>query len=169
MLRCCIQLDHRFRHRGQRRGGALLIALTLLALGAALLAGSSASAHSAARAESSREAGLLAEAESRAALAEFMAGWSGVQDAIAVGNGAVSSIGPRHRGFGGALVLTQLRLQRLTSSRFVLAADCQVGPDDAVLARRRVYLLLERALQIDSTAPILPPAPLGRWSLADIY
>jgi hypothetical protein len=164
-----MQLGHNRWHRRSRRGAALLIALALLALGAALLAGSSASAHSAARAEASREASLLAEAESRAAIAEFMAAWNGVQDAIAVGGGAASSIGPRHRGFGATLVLTQLRLQRLSSSRFVLAADCQVGPDDAVLARRRVYLLLERGLQIDSTTPILPPAPIGRWGLADTY
>jgi hypothetical protein len=78
-------------------------------------------------------------------------------------------VGPRHRGFGGALVQTRVRLLRLTGSRFVLAADCQVGPDDAVQARRRAYLLLERALQIDSTAPILIPAPITRWGLADLY
>lgn len=155
-------------HRS-RRGGALLIALALLALGGALLAGSSASARSAARAESSREAALLADAESRAAIAEFMSAWSGVEDALTVGAGMVSTTGPRHRGFGAALVDTQLRLQRLTQSRFVLAAECHVGPSNAVLAQRRMYLLLDRALQIDSTAPILPPAPVARWSLADIY
>jgi type II secretory pathway pseudopilin PulG len=153
----------------RREGGALLVALALLALGAALLAGSSSAARAAARAESSREAQVLAAAEVRVALAEFLTGWGGIQDALTVGSEMVDTVGPRHRGFGGALVQTRVRLLRLTGSRFVLAADCQVGPDDAVQARRRAYLLLERALQIDSTAPILIPAPITRWGLADLY
>ncbi len=153
----------------RRRGGALLVALALLALGAALLAGTSSAARAAARAESSREAQVLAGAEVRVALAEFLTGWSGVHDALAVGSELVDTVGPRQRGFGGALVQTRMRLLRLTGSRFVLAADCQVGPDDAVQARRRAYLLLERGLQIDSTAPILTPAPITRWGLADLY
>lgn len=164
-----MQPDPELGANRRRDGSALLIALALLALGAALLAGSSASARSAARAESSREAVLLADAESRVALAEFMKGWGGGEDAILVGGGSISTIGPRHRGFGGAVVQTELRLQRLTSSRFVLAAECQVGPAAAVLARRRMYLLLERAVQVDSTVPILAPVPIRRWSLADIY
>ncbi|MDB4888883.1 MAG: hypothetical protein JWL61_738 [Gemmatimonadetes bacterium] len=153
----------------RRKGGALLIALALLALGAALLAGTSSAARAAARAESSREAQVLAAAEVRVALAEFLTGWGGVHDALAVGSEMADTVGPRRRGFGGALVQTRMRLLRLTSARFVLAADCQVGPDDAVQARRRAYLLLERALQIDSTAPILPPAPITRWGLAGLY
>jgi hypothetical protein len=153
----------------RRRGGALLIALALLALGAALLAGSSALARSAARAETSHEATLLAVAESRVVLAEYMTAWGASEDALAVGQGLVTTMVPRRRGLGASVVQTRLRLHRLTQLRFVLAADCQVGPDDAVLARRRVYLLLERALQTGSTAPILPPAPISRWSLADTY
>ncbi|MEO5814309.1 MAG: hypothetical protein ABIT20_03405 [Gemmatimonadaceae bacterium] len=152
-----------------RRGGALLVALALLALGAALLVGTSSSARAAARAESSREAQVLAAAEVRVALAEFMTGWSGVHDALSVGAAVVDTVGPRQRGFSGAIVQTRVRLVRLTALRFVLAADCQVGPDDAVMARRRAYLLVERALQIDSTAPILPPVPIARWSIADLY
>jgi hypothetical protein len=153
----------------RRHGGALLVALALLALGAALLVGTSSAARSAARAESSREAQVLAGAEVRVALAEFMTGWSGVHDALSVGAEVVDTVGPRQRGFGGAIVRTRVRLVRLTATRFVLAADCQVGPDDAVQARRRAYLLVERALQIDSIAPILPPVPITRWGLADLY
>ncbi|MEO8335298.1 MAG: hypothetical protein ABI664_10015 [bacterium] len=148
---------------------ALLIALALLTLSAALLVGTSSAGRTAARAESSREAHVLAGAEVRVALAEFLTGWGGVQDALPVGADAIDSAGPRQRGFGGATVRTRLRLLRVSPQRYVLAADCQVGPDDAVQARRRVYLLLERGLQIDSTAPILPPAPITRWGLADLY
>ncbi|MEP6729324.1 MAG: hypothetical protein ABJE10_01735 [bacterium] len=152
-----------------RRGGALLIALALLALSAALLVGTSAAARTAARAETSHEAAMLAVAESRVVLAEFMTGWGGGQDALAIGGDQLTTVGPRQRGLGDAMVLTKMRLHRLTQYRFVLAADCQVGPDDAVLARRRMYLLLERALPIDSTMPSSPPVPIGRWSLADVY
>jgi type II secretory pathway component PulK len=157
------------RPRRPRNGGALLVALALLALGAALLAGSSALARSAARAETSHEAALLAVAESRVVLAEFMAVWGAGEDALAVGQGRVTTVGPRRRGFGSTVVQTRLRLLRLTQLRFVLAADCQVGPDDAVLARRRVYLVVERALQAGSTLPTLAPAPISRWALTDIY
>ena len=59
MSRCTMQLDTDAHVRHQRRGGALLVALALLALGAALLAGTSAAARAAARAESSREAQVL--------------------------------------------------------------------------------------------------------------
>jgi hypothetical protein len=169
MSRCIMHLGTDASARQSRKGGALLVALALLALGAALLAGTSSAARAAARAESSREAQVLAAAEVRVALSEFMTGWSSVHDALPVGSDLVDTVGPRQRGFGGSIVQTRMRLLRLTGLRFVLAADCQVGPDDAVQARRRAYLLLERALQIDSTAPILPPAPVTRWGLADLY
>lgn len=152
-----------------RRGGALLIALALLALGAALLAGSAEAARSAAQSVRSHEAALLADAESRAAVAEFMAGWSQAADALPVGAGLDAIVGPRRRGSGAAIVLTRLRLQRLSPARFVVAVDCQVGPAAAVLARRRLQILLERPARADSTAPIRPPEPIGRWSVADLY
>jgi hypothetical protein len=169
MLRSTMPSDIDLGMRRHRRAGALLVALALLALGAALLVGTSAAARAAARAQSSREAQVLAAAEVRAALAEFMTGWNGLHDALAVGAEVIDTVGPRQRGFGGAIVQTRVRLLRLSGARFVLAADCQVGPDSAVQARRRAYLLLERGLQIDSTAPILPPAPIMRWGLADLF
>ena len=164
-----MRLGPEHRPSPRRNGSALLIALALLALGAALLAGSSALARSAERADTSHEAALLAVAESRAVLAEYMVVWGASQDALAVGQGLLNTVGPRRRGFGATVVHTRLRLLRLTQMRFILAADCQVGPDDAVLARRRVYLVVERALQAGSTLPIPPPAPISRWSLVDTY
>jgi len=157
------------RGRRRRTGGALLLALGLLAMVAALLVGTSSAARSAARAESSREAQVLAVAEVRVALAEFLNGWSAAYDALAIGAGVVDTVGARQRGFGGATVTTRVRLVRLSGTRYVVAAETQVGPDDAIQARRRAYLLLERGVQIDSTAPILPPTPIARWGLADLF
>ena len=162
-----MRATHRLAHG--RRGGALLIALALLALGAALLAGSAEAGRSAARSVQSHEAALLADGEARVAIAEFLTDWNQASDTLSVGTGFVATIGPRRRGSSGARVVTRLRLHRLTPARFVIAVDCQVGPDNAVLARRRLQLLLERPSRADSGAAVLPPAPIERWSLADLY
>lgn len=151
-----------------RRGAALIIALALLALGAALLAGSAAAGRAAERSVQSHEAALLAGGEVRAAVAEFVAGWSGGEDSLALGGGRLVVFGPRLRGSGAMPVITTLRLLRLSSTRFVVVADCQAGPDDLVLARRRVRVILERPTPIDSLAPVAPPLPVGRWRVADL-
>ena len=59
-----------------RRGTALLVAITLLTLGAALLVGGSAATRSAMRAQLSHEAAMRADAEARRKLAEFVARWN---------------------------------------------------------------------------------------------
>lgn len=162
-----MRADHRLAEG--RRGGALLIALALLALGAALLVGSAEAGRSAARSVQSHEAALLADAESRVVVAEFMAGWNQSTDSLPVGAGLVATIGPRRRGSSGASVVTRLRLHRLSPARFVVAVDCQVGPDNAVLARRRLQVVLQRPSRSDTTAPMSPPTPIGRWGLTDLY
>jgi hypothetical protein len=154
---------------GLRPGGALVIALALLLLGAALLTGAASVGSSTMRAEKSHEATLLANAESRVALSEFMASWSVAYDALPVGGSAQQTIGPRQRGPGAALVTTHLRLVRLSPVRFVVALDCQVGPDDAVLARRRLQAIMERSAPPDSMAPPTAPTLINRWSLTDLY
>ena len=153
----------------QRRGSAVLVALALLALGAALLAGSAFAGRSAQRSLQSYEAALLASAESRATVAEFMQHWNPAMDSVPVGAGLSVTLGPRPRGSGGATVVARIRLHRLTLTRFVLALDCQVGPDSAVEARRRLQILLERPVRPDSTSPVLPPVPTARWSMADLF
>ena len=151
--------------RSNRRGGALVVAIALLALGAALLAGTAAVARSVARGTQLAEATLLASSESRVALAEFVAGWSGAEDALAVGGKVDQTFGPRLRGPSATPVTTHLRVMRLSNMRFAVAVDCQVGPDGAILARRRLQLLLERPTAGDSA----PPTPIGRWALSDLY
>lgn len=152
-----------------RPGGALLVALALLAMGAALLAGSFAAGTAAQRSVQSREAALLAGTEARAAIAEFVSGWGGAEDSLAVGAERFLVLGPRPRDSGAVSMITQLHLRRLSATRYVLVADCQAGLDDAVLARRRVRAILDRGQAVDSMAPAPAPAPTRRWSLADLY
>lgn len=152
-----------------RHGGALLVSVSLLALGAALLAGSFTAATSAQRAVQSREAALLAGAEVRASIAEFVSQWSRSDDSLAVGSERSLVLGPRTRGSSAVTMSTRLRLRRLSPTRYVVVGDCQAGPDDAVLARRRVRAILNRVQPVDSLAPLAAPAPIGRWTLADLY
>ena len=146
-----------------------MIALALLMLGAALLAGSAEAGRSAMRSAQTHEAALIADAESRVTVAEYLTQWSAADDSLPVGGTRVVAIGPRRRGSNAVSVFTRLRVQRLSAARFVLAADCQVGPDDAVQARRRLQILLERPPRPDSAAPRLPMAPISRWGVTDIF
>lgn len=152
-----------------RHGGALLVSLALLALGAALLAGSFAAGRTAQRSVQSREAALLAGTEVRASIAEFVSQWSGAEDSLAVGAERSLVLGPRARGSGGVTMRTQLRLRRLSPRRYVVVADCQAGPDDAVLARRRVRAILDLVRPVDSLATVAAAAPIRRWTMADLY
>lgn len=152
-----------------RRGGALLVAVALLSLAGALLAGAMASAHAAARAAKSYEAAFIADAESRVVIAATVAAWSAADDSVPIGSSRIVSIGPRHAGSAGAIVLTRVRVQRLTADRYVIATDCQVGPDSAVQARRRMHLVLERAARADTTLPVAAPSPINRWSMSDLF
>ena len=146
-----------------------MIALALLALGAALLAGSAEAARSAARSAQSYEASIVAEGESRRAVAEFVAGWGPAHDSLAVGAGLAVTTGPLLRGTGAWPVLTRLRLIRLAQERYVIAVDCQVGPGNVGYARRRLQVTLGRPARQDSTAPPLPPVPVARWGVADLF
>lgn len=152
-----------------RPGGALLVSLALLALGGALLAGSFAAGTAAQRSVQSREAALLAAVEGRASIAEFLSRWGGVDDSLAVGAERFLVLGPRPRGSGAVSMTTRLRLRRLSDTRYVLVADCQAGRDDAVFARRRVRAILDRVPSTDTLAPATVPAPIDRWTLADLY
>ena len=143
--------------------------MALLALAGALLTGSMAAARSAARAAKSYEASLIAESEARVTLANVVQRWSAADDSIPVGTGRVTTAGPRIMGTSGATVVTTVRIQRLSDGRYVIATECQVGADSAVLARRRLQLVLERPAVTDSATPVLPPAPIVRWSMSELF
>jgi hypothetical protein len=140
----------------------LLVAIAIMAMGAALLVGSSSAGRSAARAQRSYEASVRAAAESHRVLAALVGGWSAREDSITIGASLATTITAE------PTVTTRTRLMRIGERRWVVAVDCQVGPDDAVLARRRLQLLLERPPPRDSLAPG-PPVLVRPWGLADLY
>ena len=152
-----------------RRGGALLVALALLALASAMLAGSAQAGRFASRSAQSHSAGITADAATRAAMAEFMVQWSASDDVLPIGQGRVTIVGPRRVGAGGMVSVTQLRLLRLSSARFMLAAESAVGPEGAIASRRRLCLIIERVPSADTTGVPAPPVPIGRWSISDLY
>ena len=155
-------------HRsGPRRGVVLVVVLALLALGGALIAGAYSAARSSARATRSVRAGIVAQAAARRAIARAISGWSGVDDALAVG--AFTIRAPiESTTFALDSVDARVRVQRLASSLFVVAVDASVPSVRAPLARRRVRVLLERSAPIDTTMP-RAPRPIARWASADLY
>ncbi len=152
-----------------RRGGALLMALALLTLGAALLVGSAAAASGASRSIKSHQAAAIADAESRVTLASIAAGWGGATDSLPIGGEELR--GPRTMPVrsNGAIAVVRVRIRRVAATTYVITVDCRVGPDSAVLARRRVQLVLSRPTATDTSGFPLPPVPIARWSLAEIF
>jgi hypothetical protein len=142
--------------------------MALLALAAALLVGTASASSRIVRAGRSRAAMLIADAESRRALGNFVANWSGAADALPVG-AALGTNSSSTAGLGAMPVRVRLRLQRLAQLRYALAVECLVGPDSMVLARRRMRVLLARPATVDSTLGTLPPVPVATWSFADLF
>ncbi|MEO7458422.1 MAG: hypothetical protein ABIY52_19335 [Gemmatimonadaceae bacterium] len=152
-----------------RRGSALVIAVALLALASALLAGASASAHAANRAEETLEALHAADAECRVVLAESVVGWRAADDSLAPGASSVRAVAARQNGFGGWPVRSSVRVLRLDSLRYVLAVSSEVGPASSPRARRRTSVILARRAMADTTLPILSPVPVRHWSAAELF
>ena len=159
----------RRNNRTRERGGALLVALALLALAAALLAGSAQSGRLAIRSAQSHDVSITADAESRAVLAELMRGWSSSYDSLLVGQSRELTVGPRRVGAGGLVATSRVRLLRLSGTRFVVGVECTVGPEGAISARRRLSLILERRSPRDTSAAPLPPAPIRQWCIGDLF
>jgi hypothetical protein len=139
----------------------------MLALAAALLAGSFVAATSTVRATRGVRAGVVAEAVSRRALARGVAGWRAADDSLAVGASSVRSYAE-----SAAVALdsanVRLRVQRIATARFVVSVDVEVPATGALLARRRMRVLLERPPSPDSTV-VLAPRPIARWAVAELY
>jgi hypothetical protein len=153
----------------RRRGGALLIALALLALGSALLVGAASAARAATRAEETLEAVAAVESELRVVLAEALAAWDASLDSMPVGAFSIRPVSPRRNGFGAVEMRSAVRIQRIGATRFVIAASTQAGPAASVAARRRGQLLVEQVIASDTLAPMRPPSPIVRWSTSELY
>jgi hypothetical protein len=160
-------------------------ALALLALSAALLAGALAIATAMARSVRSERAALEVEARSRHALASVLAGWGSEADSLPVGGWIERELSPSERGAGaGSMPASgRLRMQRLAPGLYAVVVDVRIGPAPAV-ARQRLRLLVTRPLipiALDSaclspgdSGTVLArvrgaPAPIARWSAADLY
>ena len=155
--------------RNDRSGSAIIAALALLALGAALLAGTFAALRSATRSNQSHAAALVAQSEARIAIAHAASPWSTAFDSLPIGVGVAMALPSRAGGIAGLPVRTSLRVDRLTADTYSIAAESEVGPLGSVFARRRMRQLLRRPAITDSSAAPPPPAPIARWSVADIY
>jgi len=145
----------------------LVAVLAALALGAALIAGAFAAARGAARATRSARAASVAHAAARRALARTMSSWSAADDSLGIG-------GFRMRAFSESAAIAldsadvRVRVHRLSSLLYVVAAEASVPSARVPIARRRMRVLLERAPTIDSTI-VQPIRPIARWASADLY
>lgn len=158
-----------FDRNARKRGGALVVALALLALAGALLAGSAQAGRAVARATRSHGAAVTVESESRAALADFIAAWSATYDSLAIGGSSETVIGPRRVGAAGLVAMTRVRLMRLSAARYVVGVESSVGSQGRSVARRRLSLVIERRLVSDTSATRRPPTPIAQWSLGDLF
>ena len=159
-----------------RRGFALVAALALLALSAALLVGAATIATALARSARTEHASLAVEAGARHALASVLAAWPDA-DALAVGQGMERELTALEIGGDGRPAMVgMLRVQRLTTSLYAVVVDVRAGAP--VAARHRLRLLVARAAVTDSVhgdstlsggASRGAPAPILRWSAADLY
>lgn len=145
------------------------MALALLTLGAALLVGSAAASTGAVRSLKSHQAAVIADAESRVALASIAAAWGRAADTLVIGGEVLR--GPRMISVrtNGAVAVVRERIRRVTATTYVITVDCRVGTDTVVLARRRMQLVLSRSTATDTSGFPIPPAPIGRWSVAELF
>jgi type II secretory pathway pseudopilin PulG len=145
---------------------ALVTALALLALAAALLAGSFASATALAQAQRTARATMEAEALARRAAAEVLSSWPVGTDALPVHayQDHEAEVSPS---LGRTVVRTRIR--RITTSLYAITADVRVGDGSSPIAHRRSRLIVERPMETDSARAFGPPHPIARWSYAWSY
>src|SRR4051794_32190534 len=155
------------RRRRARRGVALVTVLGLLALAAALVAGSFASATAALRASRTERASIVARECARRALGRAVAGWRPTDDSLSIG-AYVLRTSPESSAATLDSADARIRVQRLSLQLFVVSVDVRVPASGPALARRRMRVLLERPPSPDSTT-LLAPRPLVQWAVAELY
>ncbi len=145
----------------------LIAALALLTLAAALIVGASTLARASSRSARVYLAAFTAETEARHALASFLASWPAAAEMLPVGRtllveGSVSDPGE-------VVTRSTLRLLRLSPSTYSLSVDCRVGVWASPMARRRLRILLRRAVQVDTLQAKATPRPVARWPFEELY
>jgi hypothetical protein len=145
----------------------LVAVLALLALGAALIAGAFGAARGSARGARSARAVFVAKAAARRAVARTITSWSATDDSLGIGAFSVRAYAE-----SAAVPLdsadVRVRVHRLSTTLYVVAAEVRVPYAGTQLARRRARVLLERAPTIDSTI-VQPIRPIARWAGAELY
>jgi hypothetical protein len=145
-----------------------VLALALIILAGALLTGTSSASRASVRAEDTREAIAAAEHRWRFDAAQFVAGWDSSMSALPIGGELRRTIGPQPVALGGTTTST-LRLVRIDSLRYLLSVSTQVGPDNAVRARRRAAMIMEAPRGTGNSAPFLAPILPLRWAQNSLY
>ncbi|MDB4881967.1 MAG: hypothetical protein JWL95_733 [Gemmatimonadetes bacterium] len=62
----------------------------------------------------------------------------------------------------------RVRIQRISASLYVIAADVSVPATGTPLARRRMRLLVQRSSMVDSTL-IRAPRAIARWPIGELF
>jgi hypothetical protein len=170
MSHWCMRMDHEPRAAlTTRPGSAVVLALALVILGGVLLAGTSAASRAAVRSVETHEAAAVADTHWRLDAAQFLAAWSSAADSLPIGGEIRRLVGPTQVGLGGMTTTTAFRLVRLNAGRFLLSINTQVGPSNAVRARRRAAMILEARPVTDSTALLHAPVLPTTWAQYSLY
>lgn len=150
-----------------RRGTVIAAALALMLLAAGLLASAAIVASSRAESAARARLALVAEAGSHRVLARLLAENDPGIDALPVGGALTRTVALDVNDRSADLPLAALvRVQRLSSSTWILAVDLRAGT--GVTARRRLAVIVRRSGAPD--APLAGAlAPIARWSTADLY
>src|SRR4051812_23132860 len=145
---------------------ALVAALGLLILGAALLAGSAAASLSLGRASRTLSAASRAEAESRRALVLVLQGWDAELDSMPVGRTVDRAVVPGAT--DGDPVRVHASVRRVGQRVFAVTSTVEVGDSTAIVAMRRMRLMVERSVDTTAVGAHRPVVPITRWSLVDL-
>jgi hypothetical protein len=147
---------------------ALLVAVALLALSAALLAGSFAATRSASHAERLARSAARADGLAKRALADALLAWTPNDDSLAIGRSVAREV-PSYTSDDGLPADAGVRISRVTELLFAITSEVRVGTPGAILSTRRYRLLLERRTNDSGVVVSGAPTPIGRWSLAELY
>jgi hypothetical protein len=132
-----------------------------------LLAGGFAAATASARATRSARASLVAVAATRRSLGRTLVSWGSVEDRMEIGSFVERAL-PEPTAVSPDAADTRVRVQRISATLFVVAADVAVPANATPLARRRMRVLVQRSPVVDSTV-IEAPRAIARWSFGELF
>lgn len=142
---------------------ALVAVLALLALAAALVAGTFGAGRAMSRAAMTARAAARADAGARRALASVIVGWEESLDLLPPGASVARSLSiPNDQ---APPLIVDAWVRRLGGGVFLVVADARVSARAVLLARRRYRLLVERPPRRDSVRRAPTPSMIVGWNL----